>query len=652
MQSKHFCQIVFFLLFCLKSVSGFSQAYTTAKTASKKTQKLYQKASDQEREGNYDEVLATINKALELEPKFIDGHLKKAAVLYDKKQYDSAERSFEYALALDPAYKPRIWYQLAVTEMRQDKFEEAGKHFEKYLVSGPQSKNLIKRAKRHLTNCAFAAEAIKNPVPFEPKSIGENINTTNSEYLPSISADGAFLVYTRRINNQEDLYYSNFKNGAWQKGQPMEAINTPFNEATQTLSADGRMLVYTACNRKEGLGGCDLYYSSVRGNRWTPPVNMGPTVNTRAWDSQPSLSANGRTLYFASERAGGKGKRDLWVAKKSESGRWGKPQNLGAVINTDGNDEAPFIHPDGQTLYFMSEGHPGMGDYDLYYSRKAVDGTWGTPQNLGYPINTKAHEGALFVSLDGVTAYFTSDKSFEASEEEPLRKRDFDIYYFELPPAARPLPVTYVKAVVKDQKTKQRLAANTEIIDVETGKVIEALPTSENGTFLITLPIGKNYALNVSKEKYLFHSENFELISSNQMSDPFLLDIELVPIPEVVRKENTATPVILKNVFFETGSAALKASSTVELDRLKTLLNENPALKIQINGHTDNVGSDEDNLALSEARAVAVQQYLIDQGIAGDRLRAKGFGETQPIDNNDTDMGRRNNRRTEFIITE
>ena len=652
MQLKHFCKIVFLLLFCLKSGIGFSQAYTTAKTAGKKTQKLYQKALDQEREGDYDAVLATVNKALELEPKFIDGHLKKAAVLYDKKQYDSAERSFERALELDPAYKPRIWYQLAVTEMRQDKFEEAGKHFEKYLVSGPQSKNLIKRAKRHLTNCAFAAEAIKNPVPFAPKSIGDNINTTNSEYLPSISADGAFLVYTRRINNQEDLYYSNFKDGTWQKGQPMEAINTPFNEATQTLSADGRMLVYTACNRKEGLGGCDLYYSAVQGNRWTPPVNMGPVVNTRAWDSQPSLSANGKTLFFASERGGGKGKRDLWVAQKRESGRWAKPQNLGAIINTDGNDEAPFIHPDGQTLYFMSEGHPGMGDYDLYYSRKEADGTWGRPQNLGYPINTKAHEGALFVSLDGTTAYFTSDKSFEDSEEAPLRKRDFDIYYFELPPAARPLPVTYVKAVVKDQNTKQRLIADTEIIDVETGKIIEALSTSENGTFLITLPIGKNYALNVSKENYLFHSENFELTSSSQISDPFLLDIELVPIPEVVKNEHTATPVILKNVFFETGSAALKASSTAELDRLKTLLEENPALNIQINGHTDNVGSGEDNLTLSEARAVAVQQYLIDQGIAKDRLAAKGFGETQPIDTNETEMGRRNNRRTEFVITE
>jgi outer membrane protein OmpA-like peptidoglycan-associated protein/cytochrome c-type biogenesis protein CcmH/NrfG len=640
-----------FLLILILSLSHsvIAQSYLTKKTATGKALKLFEKAEEQSRYKDFDAALKTLEKLIDQEPEFVDALTLRAAISYDRKIYDKAETDLTQALSLAPDYKPRSWYQLGLTKMRQDKYAEAVTDFENFLQREDRSENMRKRAARHLANCQFAAEAIKNPVPFNPKSIGENINTEGFEYLPSITADGGFLVYTTRIKNQEDLYYSKKVDGQWETGKPMEAINTPLNEATQTLSADGRFLVYTACNRKDGYGGCDLYFSEMKNDRWTRPLNIGAPINTKAWDSQPTLSASGTELYFASERGGGQGEKDLWVSYRNKDGRWSKPENLGDVINTSGNEQAPFIHPDGRTLYFMSDGHPGMGDYDLFYSKKDEQGNWTKPKNLGYPINTPAHEGALFVDLLGKTAYFASDKDYTSSDPTNNRRTTTDIYYFELHPEARPQPVTYVKAKVRDQKTQQLIQANAEIIDLETGLVLFNQPTTEKGSFLITLPSGKDYALNVSKENYLFHSENFQLKESTSTEKPYLLEIDLVPISKEETPEK-AKPVVLRNVFFETGSAALLAVSKVELDRLKSLLERNTDLKIKINGHTDNVGSEEDNLQLSEARAKAVRDYLIESGIADNRLQYEGFGETVPIDSNETEAGRSNNRRTEFEI--
>lgn len=640
--------LLFLILIFTLSQSVIAQSFITKKTANGKAQKLFEKAEEQSRYKDFDAALKTLEKLIAQEPSFVDALTLRAAISYDRKAYDKAETDLSQALSLAPDYRTRSWYQLGLTKMRQDKYAEAATDFENFLQRETRSENMRKRAAKHLANCQFAAVAIKNPVPFEPKSIGENINTTGFEYLPSITADGEFLVYTTRIKNQEDLYYSKKVDGQWETGKPMTAINTPLNEATQTLSADGRLLVYTACNRKDGYGGCDLYFSEVKNDRWTQPINIGAPINTKAWDSQPSITASGTALYFASERGGGQGEKDLWISYRTKDGRWSKPENLGEVINTPGNEQAPFIHPDGRTLYFMSDGHPGMGDYDLFYSKKDEQGNWTKPKNLGYPINTPAHEGALFVDLNGKTAYFASDKDY-TSPDPTNQRTTTDIYFFELHPEARPEPVTYVKAKVRDQETKQWIQANAEIIDLETGQVLFNQPTTETGSFLITLPSGKDYALNVSKENYLFHSENFQLKQSTSTEEPFLLEIDLVPIPE---EETLAEskPVVLRNVFFETGSAALLDLSKVELDRLKKLLENNTALKIKINGHTDNVGSEEDNLQLSEARAKAVRDYLIESGIAEQRLQYEGFGETIPIDSNETDEGRRNNRRTEFEI--
>ncbi len=627
-----------------------AQDYITEANATGKLARAYEKATRYSHAGDFDRALKELDKLLESEPAFVDAWLLRAAIYYDQGRLAEAEADFERGLALAPDYEPITLYRLALTELRQKNYPEAVEHFDQFLATEPRGDRLRERTLEHLSDARFRAEAMRNPVPYEPRGIGTNINTPDWEYLPSFTADGKYLVYTARRNNQEDLFISEQVDGEWQKGQPLEQINTPMSEGAQNISADGRMLVFTACNRREGYGSCDLYFSAWQGSGWSKPANLGNTINSGSWESQPSLSADGRTLYFASDRPGGIGKRDIWVSRL-ENGKWGEPQNLGPVINTPDDDESPFMHPDGKTLYFMSKGHPGMGGSDIFVARKDDEGAWQVPENLGYPINTEANEGALVVSLDGKTAYFASDQLGELGYSGVGATTD--IYSFELHPAARPEPVTYVRAVVRDADTGEPLSAVVEFVNLDTEAIHLRARTGSDGAFLSTLPLGADYGLNVSRSGYLFHSENFALSDKNSLHDPFLLEIDLRPVPgerELGSEDEPEEPVVLRNVFFETGSAALKSGSRMELDRLKSLLDEHPSISIQINGHTDDVGEEADNLKLSEDRAQAVLDYLVQAGIDPGRLQARGFGESRPIAPNDNPEGRQRNRRTEFVV--
>lgn len=632
-----------------------AQKYTTIRIASGKIRTIYERGMRMSFNGQLDAAVADLEKALAMDPTFIDAQIEWANVKNQQGKMAEAEMGYEKALAIDPNYEPGVLYSLAIVEFDQKKLEEAAAHFEQFLnAPGKISEKRKATAERYLKNVRFAAEAIKNPVPYEPKNLGPNINTADAEYLPTISADGETLIYTAVRGRQEDFYRSKKVNGEWQPGEPIEAINTPSNEGAQSVSADGKFLVFTACHRRDGLGGCDLYFSELKKGQWTPVRNIGAPINSAGWESQPSISSDGKTLYFTSERRGGPGGKDIWVSHRQPNGRWSDPQNLGAPVNTPDDEQSPFIHPDGQTLYFMSNGHPGMGGFDLYLSRRQPDGKWGEPQNLGYPINTEGNEGALSVSLDGKTAYFATDilmkKEGVSSFDNPQGKGTTDIYSFEMPVRNRPQPVTYVKARVSDAATGQKISAKVEFVELQSGQLFASAETEEDGEFLVTLPAGKDYALSVSKEKYLFYSDNFALAENGTPGEPFLLDIALTPISSGTGETARAKPIVLKNVFFETGSAELKKESLIELNRLKKLLEDNPSLKIQINGHTDNVGSDADNLTLSNNRAKAVYDFLVQEGIEVKRLKFKGFGETEPVVANETAEGRQQNRRTEFVI--
>jgi outer membrane protein OmpA-like peptidoglycan-associated protein len=634
----------------------FSQNYTTKKTASPKALKAYNEGIQNNLQTQFEKALKSFGEALKIDANFIEAQIQEAAMYYKLGMLSNAEKAFEKVEKLDPNFEPEVLFSLGNIELKQDKNGEAANHFDAYVKNAKVTPDRRNKAEKLAKDARYIDNAMKNPVPFNPQTLGDKVNTPQfSEYLPAMTADGETLIYTARVGRQEDFYLSKKVNGEWQKGEPMRELNTDENEGAQCISADGRLLLYTACNRPEVLGGCDVFYSQKKEGKWTAAKGF-PAIASPAWESQPSISADGKIIYFSSDRAGGLGGRDIWYVA-FEKGKWSDARNMGQPINTPFDEQAPFMHLDGETFYFTSNGHAGMGGQDLYVTRLQKDTTWNAPQNIGYPINTKGDEATLSVSIDGKTAFYAKNVN-----NDPGVKPNYDLFAFDLPEAARAKPVTYAKAKVLDAETKSPLSSRVEIVDLGSQKTLIVANTDENGEFLVCLPLGKNYSLNVSKEKYAFQSENFNLTEKNTADKPFLLELNLQPIKIIAstpsKPSNTEggvkppeeKAIILKNVFFDTDKADLKPQSRAELNKLKLLLTENPAMRIEIRGHTDNVGADKDNQILSEKRAKAVKDYLSQNGVAADRLLSKGFGKTVPIDTNDTEQGRQNNRRTEFVI--
>jgi outer membrane protein OmpA-like peptidoglycan-associated protein len=337
-----------------------------------------------------------------------------------------------------------------------------------------------------------------------------------------------------------------------------------------------------------------------------------------------------------STRTGSIGGSDLWKSELKKDGEWSVPENLGPRINTPYDEQSPFIHPDNETLYFSSNGWTGLGNKDLFLSRKDASDNWQLPENLGYPINTFKEESSLTISTNGKTAFFASDKEGGFG--------GLDLYSFELAEKLRPKPVTYVKGMVVDKQTKKPLDAHIQMISVHHDELaFDDISDAETGEFLATMPAGKVFALNVAKEGYLFYSENFTLNKLNSYDKPF--DI-LVPLQRI----EPGSKVVLKNIFFDSNKYQLLPESKVELTQLLSFLNANPNVVIEISGHTDNVGDDGSNQALSENRAKSVLDYLLQHKISPSRLVAKGYGETAPVAGNETPEGRQSNRRTEFRV--
>ena len=646
---KYFVYFILFLAF-----SSYCKAQSNQykySTKSEKAIKAYEEAAKQYEANNFPDAIKALDKAIKFDKNFIEAFMMKGDIYADMKKYDSSIVYYKKSIDIDPYFFANNYFNVGMLELKIGRYADAKQDFESY--TSDKHADLINKKRAEYMNkmCTFGINMMNNPVPFKLKNMGSNVNSKYNEYLPSVTADEQTLVITRRLprdtasteissSDQEDFYISHKLNDStWSKALPLgPPINTPGNEGAQCISPDGKAIYFTACERPDGYGSCDLYYSEKIGNTWGVPKNMGPVVNSDKWDSQPSISSDGKTLYFTSARGGGKGNMDIWKTVKDDKGVWGKPTNLGDSINTPGGEMSPFIHPDDQTLYFSSNGHLGMGGFDIFYSRKDSAGNWRKPVNIGYPINTFADESYLIVNSNGDLAYFASDR--------PGGVGNMDIYTFPLYEKARPTRVNYLKGIVFNEITKEKLKAKFELIDLKTGKTcVESTSDPVNGEFLVCLPTEKDYALNVSKDGYLFYSENFSLTGIHSNSDPFMKNIPLQPI-------KVGESVVLKNIFFDTDKFELKSESTAELEKLLDLLNKNPKLKIEISGHTDNQGDDKHNQTLSENRAKAVYDYLTNHGIVKERLTYKGYGKTKPIDKNDTEQGRANNRRTEFKVVE
>lgn len=645
MHLKYILSLVVFMFISATVLVGQSD-YTTAITASKKTKEAYRKAYSYILQRDYKSAKKDLNKLVKKDPTFVNSYIQLGYISEVEGDLEKAKGFFKKSLELAPDYYPKSHMNLGRIGMKEEAYEEVVTHLTKFLTYDKIHPNLVNKAKKRLGDARFRPKALANPVPFEPKNLGENINSDDREYFPSITLEDE-LVYTVQIGQgqqgQEDLYRSQCIENEWTERQPITDVNTSENEAAQSISADGKLLVFTVCNRREDYGSCDLYYSKKINGKWTKPKNIGTPINSKNWESQPTIAPNSDAIYFVRGGARGQGNKNIFVSRLQADGAWGTPENV-SELNTPYNESSPSLHPDGKTLYFSSDGHPGMGGLDLFVTRMQEDGTWGLPENLGYPINTKKEEEALAVNRKGNLAYLASDRLGGYGS--------MDLYSFELPEAARPSAITYINGITLSAETNLPLTAEVEIVDLKTGKVVLQLRTPRNGTFVACLPVGK-YALNAKKDGYLFFSANYDLTEEKSLDLGYRLEAKLQPI---VYKGDDSTkkiirePIVLENVFFATASAKLKSESKIELDKLKAFLEKNKTLHIQLNGHTDNVGEPEDNLMLSEARAKAVMEYLINQGIDKKRLQAKGFGETKPRYGNDSVSGRAANRRTEFEV--
>ena len=459
-------------------------------------------------------------------------------------QYEEAIKLLHKALDIDPAYA-EAWLLLGNQHMALLDYKTARDCYQRCLDLNPKSTRWQQEARDGIRTAEWRQHAIEYPVPYHPINLGPNVNTSADEYLPALTADYRTLVFTRRsprnaltergLPQEEDFYISYYDTMELVFGpaeRMPEPLNSHGNEGAQTISHDGRIVIFTACGRSGERTGCDLYMSVRHGDRWGKPQNLGAPVNSVYWESFPSLSIDGYTLYFASNRSGGYGGTDIWYCTLEE-GRWSKPKNMGPTVNTPGNETAPYIHFDDKTLYFASDGHLGMGGIDLYMVKRTSDST----------------------SPDGRTALFSSDRSDGYGQQ--------DLYSFVMPAPVRPERITFI--------------------------------------------------------------------------DPMLQAENLLTLGDTVT---------LNNIHFHTASAELYEASKAGLDRLAEALLRHPRLRLEVGGHTDAVGKDEDNLLLSERRAKAVYDYLIERGVPADRLTYRGYGETRPIATNDTPEGRAQNRRT------
>jgi outer membrane protein OmpA-like peptidoglycan-associated protein/tetratricopeptide (TPR) repeat protein len=629
---------IFFLFLVSSSTTALAQ-YSPEKI-NKKAIEAYNKGIEKAQDGKYKDALEALKEAIERDVKYVDAYLSIAGVYGQMKAYDNSTLFYEKAFALDSNYTSDYRLPYAINLAGMGQFEKALNAIELVLARPHTGASTRKAAEYRLRTFQFAVDFSKKHAGedyvFAPHNLGDQINSRESEYFPSMPVDGSSLIFTRRLNDfNEDFYASHRKDSSWGNAFRLNgSINTPLNEGAQNISQDGKWLVFTGCNRPEGFGSCDLYISYETTEGWSEALNLGSNINSDQWDSQPCLSPDKRDLYFASRRAGGYGGSDIYVSHLQNNGKWSEPENLGPKINSAGDEQCPFIHADNETLYFTSNWWPGYGDEDLFVVRKQNEKEWSTPENLGYPINTIDREGTLFIVADGTTAYFASDRSDS--------KGGLDIYSFDMRTGMRPTKTLWVKGKVYDQKTLAGLPSTVELIDLTSKQTISRVQTDEKGNYLITLPVGKDYAFNVNRRGYLFYSDNYSLKEKSPDST-YKKDIALQPV-------EVNASVVLRNIFFDVNEYTLKPESQVELDKLTEFLKDNPTVRIQIEGHTDNIGSAADNQKLSENRAKSVVAYLNKNGIALTRLLAKGFGASKPIADNNTEEGRAQNRRTELKI--
>lgn len=625
---------------CMMSVHALSaQVYQPDQVAAKAVT-LYEEAINRLQDQQLNKGIALLKSSLSIDSNFVDAYLSLGGVYGQLKKYDSSVYWYRRAFQKDTAYCKIYQLPLSINLAGMGNFAAALETVQHFLaIPGLNEKS--RKSGEYRKRCyefalQFAANQSGNQPVFSPVNLGDSVNTAWSEYYPTVTVTDTLLVFTRRDDHaREDFIESAIHPDGYGRWKTIPgSLNEEPKKGAISVSQDAEWLLYAAQLPDQAYRSFDIYLSLSTPQGWSDPLNMGPAINTEFWETAPSLSPDKTTLYFCSNRPGGFGGSDLYVSHRLPNGKWSTAENMGPGVNTAGDEMAPFIHADNQTLYFTSSGWPGYGGSDLFVMKKNTDGKWGAPINLGYPINTIENEGSMAVAADGVTAYYASDRSDS--------RGGLDIYKFSLPKQAQPHKTLYLKGQVKDKVTGKLLPCLVELIENSQQKSLLKVQTDETGNYFVTLPTGNDYTLTVNRKGYLFYSELFEL--SNTVPDSvYRKDILLQPI-------QLNASLTFSNIQFSTNSYVLPESGKIELNKLITLLNENPGIRVEIGGHTDNVGSAENNRILSENRAKAIVQYLQDNKVEAGRLRWKGYGASQPIATNATEDGRALNRRTTCTI--
>ncbi|MGY6559672.1 MAG: OmpA family protein [Nitritalea sp.] len=596
----------------------------------------------------YDGALHHLERAIDREKNFLEAYAKQAEILLLRSRHVEALQRLETGARRFTLNEPDqgvvdryIWakYQIALALGGFDTlpafFERYASNLERHL---PQL--VFEKEEKRI---AFIAENMHQAIVVDKERLPAPINKFTFQYFPVLTADSKQLIFVKRDGmdhrQDEDIYTSFYREESKSWTEPFNIssnINSRYNEGTSTISADGTILIFTSCDAPDSQGSCDLYISYRKDGEWTKAKNMGKEVNSRFWDSQPSLSADGSMLFFSSNRPGGYGQNDIWYAVRDQEGNWGEAQNAGPVINTAGNEVSPFIYFNNERLFFSSDGHLGFGGYDLFKS-ELMEGAFIQPQNIGYPINDQNDQLSLFITAQSDYAYYT-----ESLVENEVQRRSF-LYRFRFPQEAISLgtPIHVVRGRVFDEESGQPIGARLSLINLNQDSVLYTFQAdTKTGEFMMLYPSKEMTGLYVESKGYLPGIYNLQKIDFSQLVKE---NIVLVPV-------GSGKSFVFENVFFDFDRFSLKEASKTSLRKLVTFLQDNPTLSITITGHTDNVGAPAYNKDLSLRRAQSVRDYLIMRGISESRLQAKGVGDSEPIRSNETAEGRAFNRRISILI--
>lgn len=583
----------------------------------------------------------------------------KIGVCYLNSAYkDSSVSYLEKSYKMDPMVMPDILYMIARSYHIKTEFDNAIEKYNRYRNSIP-AKDLPafeSAINKRIQECEYGKRMMKQPVNVKIVSVGNAINSPHPDYRPLISADESMMIFTSRRPNTtggerspydmkyfEDIYVSYNVDEKWQPAENIgEPLNTTDHDAAAGISADGQELFLY----QGGIAGGDIILCQLFGNEWKRTQMLEGSINTPFRESSANFSFDGNTLFFVSNKEEGSlGGGDIYQSKKDGTGKWSLPVNLGPAINTPYEEASIFIHPDGKTMYYSSQGHNSMGGFDIFRATMDTNGIWGNPVNLGYPINTPDDDVFFVISGSGKHGYYSSFRIDGTGEK--------DIYMIEFledtaetyPPDANKgvSKLTLLKGTVKDAELLTPLDAEIEIVDnVENKVIFTSRCNSKTGKYLVSLPSGKNYGIAAKSEGYLFHSENFNI--------PDTAAFQEIEKNILLVKVKVGSKMVLKNIFFDFDKSSLRQESISELSRLIKIMNDYPNIRVEISGHTDNKGSVEYNTNLSQSRAKSVVEYLVNNGIQNNRLEYKGYAFSVPIATNDTEEGRQLNRRVEFKI--